>query len=277
MKFQLGNRIISSFMLTVDNAILRYGEAYTNASGVLYPVSGYTYGMYAFTTPYRQLVHDASITGANLMTGVYVSGLFLQPGQSGLLSLNIQEGTAYFSWRPTAVSGIFSVKDISVYLSNEPEEKLLFETKMSLRPKYPQSSTGLFPGHQTYPVIFVKLLHTENEPLCLGGVDNKISQVRAVVLAESQFQLMAACYILESLAHKTIPIINVTGLPFDAIGGYTGTNYNYQTATGASQEYSYIASAKTSMLANVQQLNQLNPSIFPAFVDFEIWTIVGPA
>jgi hypothetical protein len=269
---------MSSFLLTIDNAILKQGEAFSSGSGRFYPISGNAYGLYIYASPYRQLVNDASISGSVIVSGLYVSGNFVRPGQSGLVSLNVAEGLAYFSYQPTNVSGTFSVKEINVYLNSEPEEKLLFETKMSLKPKFPQIITGMGISQQSYPVVFLKPIDTHNEPLCFGGVDSKNYRLRAIVLAETQYQLTATCNILENLAHRNVPLINVTGLPFDALGGYTGAPYNYTGATGSVPDaaYLYVAQAKSSMLMSARELNQLNPTIFPAFVDFELWTIQGP-
>lgn len=259
-------------MLSVDHTILKNGGAYTNSSGLFYSISGSMYGLNAYSTPFRQLVNDASISGATVMSGVYVSGVFVQPGQSGLVSLNVSEGTAYFSWRPGNVSGIFGIKEINVYLSNEPEQNLLFETKMTLKTKYPQTITGLTSNQQTFPVVFIKPIDSQNVPFCFGS-DNKIIKLRAVVLAETQYQLYAVCNILENMAHNKIPLIDVQNLPFDAIGGFKGESYDYEKAISGVSNSIYINSAKTSMLMSSQDLNKLNPAIFPAFVDFELWNI----
>lgn len=279
MKIQYANKLTSSFLLAVDHAILSKGEAFTNTSGLFYPVSGTIYGLNAYSTPFRQLVNDESISGSIVVSGVFVSGAFLQPGQSGLVSLNVSEGMAYFSGRPTAVSGVFSTKEINTYLTTEPEEFLLFETKMTPKTRYPQTLTGMAPGDQVFPIVFVKPINAENTPFCLGGTDYKTSMFRVVVLAETQFQLYAICNILEDMAHKRIPMLNVTGLPFDAIGGFSGVPYNYTTAISGVplQDSPYVQSVRTSFLTEARGLNQLNPSIYPAFVDFTMWTVVTPA
>lgn len=275
MKIQFNNKLLSTFMLTIDNAILSKGDAYTNTTSQLYPVSGSLNGLNAYTTPYRQLVNDASITGATQISGLYVNNTFTMPGQNGLISFNISEGLAYFTGMPVSVSGAYALKDFNIYLSDEPEEKILFETKYNLRASYPQTITGLAPNAQTYPVIFIKHVDTVNVPFCLGGIDNKKVHVRAIVLAQSQYQLSAACNILEDLAHKKQPIFNPITLPFDALGGFSGVSYNYETAKSAVTDFTYIQEAKTSMLFSVRELNILNPSIFPAFVDFELWNFLS--
>ena len=275
MKLQFTNQVVSSFLMTIDNAILSSGEAFKNATGLFYPVTGMISGMYAYTTPYRQLVNDASISGANILSGVYVSGVFIKPGQSGLISLNVSEGTAYFSYRPSAVSGIFAIKDINVYLTTYPEEQLLMETKFLLKPKYPQTITGLPVTAQTYPVVYLKKLSSENVPFCLGGAYDKNIQLRAVVLGESEYQTLAVCDILENLSQTKQPILNVTGLPFDAIGGFKTVSYNYETAKSGVIN-SYVAKAQSSHLMNIRQYNTLNPDVFPAFVDFELWNSFFP-
>ena len=46
-------------------------------------ISGAYNGYYTYAAPYKQIVSDASITGANQLTGIYLDGNFIVPGQSG--------------------------------------------------------------------------------------------------------------------------------------------------------------------------------------------------
>lgn len=273
MRTQFINKLLTSLLLAVDHTVLSQGEAYTNTTGRFYPTTGSLFGLNLYTSPYRQLVNDASITGASQVSGVWANGVFTQPGQNGLVSLNIAEGTACFTGRPNSVTGSFAVKDFSVYLTTAPEEKLLFETKFYLRGDVAQTLSGLPQGAQTYPAIFLKLTDSQNTPACLGGMDRKTTRVRAIVCADSEFKATAVCDILQDMAHHSISLIEPTGLPFDALGGYTGVAYNYTGTLSIGN--TYLNSVKVSMLFSVKELNDLNPAVFPAFVDFELWTFLA--
>jgi len=275
MNLQFDNKILSSFLLHLDYTLLNNGGAYTNYSGLLYPSTGRLYGLNIYSTPYRQLVNDVSITGASIMSGIYVSGSFLQPGTSGLNSINITEGQAYFTNSPSSVSGVFAVKDFNIYLNNRPEVELLFETKLWVKPKVPQTLTGLPQDTETCPAIFLHINNGENEPFCLGGGENSKMFIRAIVLSDSLMMTDAACSVLKNMAHKYFKIIEPTGLPFNSYGAYTGVNYNYTGLIDGATDQSLIWSAKMSNLSKTRTLNQLNPSIFAAFVDFELWTFLN--
>lgn len=263
-------------MLYLDRTLLVTGRAMNNFSGQLYRTSGGINGLNTYTTPFRQLVNDVSVTGVNIMSGLWVDGNFLVPGQSGLNSINITEGQAYFTTTPTVVSGNYSVKDFSIYFTNKPEEELLFETKLSLRNKVPQVITGLTQDNETYPAIYIKSFNGENQPFCLGGVDNNEIIVRAIVLGDSKYITDAACGILKDMARKRFKVLEPTGLPFNAYGAMTGVNFNYTGLSAASNQESLIWKVRVSNLVNSIDLNKLNPAVFPAFVDFTLWSIRGP-
>ena len=77
MKPQYDNKLLSSFLLYLDNKILSKGEAFVNHSGLFYPVENFFNGYYTYAAPYKQIVSDASITGANKLTGIYLDGNFI--------------------------------------------------------------------------------------------------------------------------------------------------------------------------------------------------------
>jgi len=276
MIVQFDNKLISSFLLYLDRALLVSRRAFTNYSGSLSRSTGNINGLNVYSTPFKQLVNDVSVSGANIMSGVYVNSVFSVPGQTGLNSINITEGQAYFSGAPVSVSGYYAVKDFSIYLTDKPEDELLFETKFFLKPKVPQTVTGLPQDAQTYPAIYIKTQYGENTPFCFGGIDNSEMTVRVIVLGDSQFITDAACSIFKDLARKKFKILEPTGLPFNAYGGMTGVNFNYTGLAAASSLESLIWKVRVSSLLNSRELNQLNPAVFAAFVDFDLWTIRSP-
>ncbi len=275
MQEQWDNKLLSSFMLFLDHTLLSSGAAFTNTSGSLYRVSGNISGINVFATPFKQLVNDSSISGASILSGVWVGATFLLPGQSGLHSINITEGHAYFTGNPSSVSGNYAVKDFSLYLTTRPEEEILFETKFYLRSEVSQTLTGLPKDSETYPVIYIKPIRSENIPFCLGGVDNAEAIFRVIVLSNSQFLTDAACSILKTMARKKFKVVEKTNIPLNAYGAMTGVNFNYNSVAATSSVESLIWKVEVSNLVHSRDLNKLNPQVFPAFVDFKIWSILG--
>jgi hypothetical protein len=282
MKAHYENNVMSSLMLLVDHYMLLKGEAYTNHSGVFYPVDNLYNGYYTYAAPFKQFVSDDSITNARVMKYVYVDppSNQLEPGRSDndLHGINHYNGQVYFTTNQgsSLVSGNYAVKDFNVYLTNDPEQKLLFETKPQVNPKFPQQLSGLAPDTQTYPAIFLKNMGGVNEPFAFGGLDNTITRARLVVLADSSFKLDATCGILKDLRMKTVSIIE--DLPFDAMGSYTGIstldigNYNYTAlATGNGPLVTDVRVSKMTSLW--REFENLNPNVFSAFVDFDLSTL----
>ena len=271
---------MSSLLLFIDHEVTQKGDAYTNHQSNFFKIDSLFSDYYVYASPFKQLVSDASITGSstpNLLTGVYVDGDGpIGPGTSGLHSINHMQGQAYFTGATDpmsgkTVSGRYAVKDFNVFLTSLPEEQLLFETKLVLNPKTSdiKITTGVDSSSQTYPAIFIKDNGGRNEEYAMGGIEDTIINARAIILADSLFNLDAACGILKDTVRKKMSIIDQADLNLNALGGYTGVTYNYTgVATG---DYCYIDDVTVSKnVANRGDFQNLNPNVFSAFVDFEL-------
>ena len=280
MKVQFENKVMSSLLLFVDHEVTQQGDAYTSHQSNFFKIDSLFSDYYVYATPFKQLVSDGGITGAstpNLLTGVYVDGDGpIGPGTSGLHSINHMQGQAYFTGATDpmsgkTVSGRYAVKDFNVFLTSLPEEQLLFETKLVLNPKTSdiKVTTGVDSSSQTYPAIFIKDNGGRNEEFAMGGIEDTLINARAIILADSLFNLDAACGILKDTVRKKMSIIDQTDLNLNALGGYTGVTYNYTgVATG---DYCYIDDVTVSKnIANRGDFQNLNPNVFSAFVDFEL-------
>ena len=282
MKAQFENEVMSSLMLYVDHYILDKGEAYTNTDSVFYKIEEDYTDYQVWSAPYKQLVCDHSITGATVISGAYVNGSASYstpsdgPSSDDMDFVNQYQGQIYFKASPsspiTAVSGSYSVKDFNVYLTNENEEELLFETQFDLRPKVTQTPTGLSSEVRTFPAIFIKNNGGTNEPFAFGGLDNTIVNTRMIVMADSAYKLDAACSILKDRARDHMPVLPAGVMPFNALGGLKGDCFNYTelVETGASSNM-YISNVFVSKIApNRQFYKNVNKDVFSAFVDFEL-------
>lgn len=277
MKAQLDNLLMSSMIMWIDNILLSNGEAYQNHSSKFYPISNIYNGFYTYGLPFKQIVYDSSITGANILSGVYVNNVFRIVGQGNLTGINPNNGQVYFTTNQNAntLSGIYSVKEFNVYLTNQPEEELLFETQYDVKPKVSQNPTGLAIESITYPCIFLKNNGGINEPFALGGQDNTTIEVRAVVLADNMFNLDAVCSILKDTARKYIPLINNNS--FNTFGSLNSGYFNYDSLTSSinlSNDAFYIEEVNISKI--FANLNSKNSRVFPAFVDFTLSNIRYP-
>jgi hypothetical protein len=274
MKVHYENKLMSSLLLMVDNYLLKKGEAFNNYSGLFYPVKSLYNNYYTYAAPFKQLVNDDHIPNATVMKTVYVDGVERNVGANNLHGVNHFQGQVYFTSDQgnSVISGNYAVKEFNVYLTNDPEQKLLFETKHHLNPKFSQQLSGLAPDAQPFPAVFIKNMGGTNTPFALGGLNATSTMARLVVLADSNYKLDAACGLLKDLHYNSIPIH--TDLPFDALGSYTGLDYNYGTLTPESPG-PLIQDVRVSKMSMIGDFQRLNPDVFSAFVDLDISTIRG--
>jgi len=276
MKIQLDNLLMSSMLMWMDHVILKKGEAYKNFSSRFYPVTNIYNGFYSYGLPFKQVVCDSSISGANILSGVYVNNNFKTIGQNNLTGISPQNGQVYFTsgQGTNTISGNYAVKDFNLYLTNQPEEEILFESQYQARPKTTQTPTGLAIEAITYPCIFLKNNGGINQPFAFGGQDNTQILVRAVVMADNMFNLDALCSILKDTARDYVPLINS---PFNNFGGLDSGHYNYDTLTqniDIGVNGFYISEVNVSKI--FANLNAKNNQVFPAFIDFTLNSIRYP-
>ena len=265
MKPQFTNKLMSSFLLYVDNRVLKVGEAFTNHSGLFYPDATNKYsGYYGYSAPFKQLVSDTSISDATVMSGVYVDSAYTTSN----VHVNHYNGQVFFNsdQGSSKISGNYSIKDFNVNMTSKPETELLFETKFNLRPKTNQVLTGLDPNSNTYPAIYIKNMGGTNEPFAFGGTENSVVNTRAVVLADSAYSLDAVCSIMKDSKGDYFNVFNTGALPFNALGIEASTPYNY---TGLSNMGgAYIKDVNITSSIPKFSDSSSNSDVYSSFIDF---------
>lgn len=276
MRIQWDNKVISSFLLWLDNKIMTKGEAFTNYSSLFYRVPDKYSNFSTFGLPFTQIAADASINNCNIMSGIYLNGNFVTTGMSGVTGINYEKGHVYFSTPPpasTIISGNYAVKDFNVYLTNEADEKILFESKHYIRPKIAKEVTGLANNIETLPAIFIKTNGTENKPFAFGGTDETSLYLRAIILSDNQFHLDAVCGILRDTNNTNFAVFEPSQTPFNPMGGYRSGIYHYVNDTQGKRRV-FINKVEVSRYNSrsvvLSEVADMNPGIFPAIVDFYI-------
>lgn len=275
MKVNYQNILTSSFLLFLDNQILKKGEAFTNVSSLFYPISGIYDGYYTYGAPYKQIVSDVSISGADQLTGIYLDGSFITPGQSGLVAINHYDGQVIFSSNKntSVISGNYAIKDFNVYLTDKSEDFILFTTKIEPKSRKGIPARGLDVNEITYPAVFLRLDSSKNEPFAFGGVDMTNTNFRTIIMSNSMFSLDAVCGILRDTSHNFFRLVNNDDLKLNAMSAYTGTSFNYSgVAIGEPTYISDVNIAKVKTINSPDFIN-LNPQVFSAIVDFEVQSV----
>ncbi|MAF43997.1 MAG: hypothetical protein CMI54_07540 [Parcubacteria group bacterium] len=271
MKAHWENKIMSSIMLYIDHAACKDGEGFINHQGLFYKTQKQYNQFYTYSLPFKQIVADTSVTSANVLQGVYINNDFKIVGQDGLQGILHHKGTVLFDQDhdSDSILGNYAVKEFNVYITTKAEEDLLFKTAKQVNPKIAQVQEGLDPNTEAYPAIFLKNNGGHAEPLAFGGLHDTISYVRAVILAESAFNLDAVCGLLKSKSKQKLPILE--NLPFNAIGAFTGITYDYENLVLQSEKAACIWDVRVSKIMPRQAgLQELTLDAHAAFVDFEI-------
>ena len=284
MKIQWDNEAISSFVLWLDHTILSKGDAYVNFSSKIFPIDSPYTNFYMYGLPFRQIVADASITGAQIMSGIYVNGVYCNIGQSGIVDISYEKGHVYSTQNlnNARLSGNFAVKDFNVYLTSKQDYEILFETKYETRPKTSRALTGLAPDVVTYPVIFVKNMGSSNTPFALGGQETTTVRLRLSILADSQFGLDAVSSIIRDKKETYIPLISSNNMPFNNLGGAVGGRYSYnERAAASSSPYELFISRVDvsrfgSSAVNIANMNELTTDIFSTLIDVDLEAVRQP-
>lgn len=273
---QIDNRIISSFVLYVDHEIQRQGQSFVNYHGLFFPANSKVNGLTVYTCPYKQLCNDTSISGAEIMSGVYINGNYVSVGQSGLTAINHYDGALYFTNSlpsNSVISGNFAVKDVAIYLSDQPDYKLLFDSKFETNPRYSNQISGVALDAKIAPAVFLVPKIQENRPFAFAGLDDNYNLIRAVVIADSVFQRVAIANILKNFRLKPLKVVSSS--PLDYLGNMTGINYNYNDLPGSSYYFPIILGAKSTVLSQIGTSMDVRKQV--SFVDFDISTWAGHA
>lgn len=280
MKPQFTHELAGSLLLWLDNLILTKGEAFYNVTGSFYRVDNYK-GQIAYAAPYKQFIYDSSISGANVITGIYVNNSFITTGQSGFLGINYEEGLALFNYDANrSISGVYSAKEINVKLTTEPEEDLIFKRKYYNKKQLSSPTSGNLTNEQPFPIVYIKLDEGKNNEFALGGEESSENKIILVNICESQYQLDGLRSIIQDTARSYIPIYNIGEFPFNIYGSLKQT-FNY---TGNIQNK--INNNMATFLKDVEvirfnsdinsEISKLSPDIYTNIIILNTQTIRFP-
>ena len=280
MKPQFDNQVLSSFLLWFDHTLLNVGEAYQNTTGQFYNVSQEFAGYQTYASSYSQIVSDASITGATIPTGLYVGSNLVNVGQgaaTGLYAIDYNNGRSYWSGEQGGNgTGSFATKDFNTFLTNRTEDEILFQSQYTNRNKISNVvPTGLEPDTKTYPVVYIKNDGSTNDPFAFGGQDSTVIDIRAIVIADSQFEIDAIGSLFRDQARKYFSLFEASEMPFDQFGYYrNGTQYNYNTVVSSKNESQkcFLEEVNISRFDRVleNEVRKFNPNVYSTLIDFEI-------
>ena len=278
MQAQFSNQIVSSFYLWLDRQLTHFGRAFTNGNSQFYKINPTFNGLFTYALPYQPIIFDQSVSGAAIMSGVYLNNTFSLPGQNGLVGINYDKGQIYTSSSYSSVSGVFGLKEYNIRLTNDMEETLLFETKYEQRPKIGQTITGLLNNEVTYPVVYLRMDGPENSPFALGGLEETEIPIRAVIMTDSEFSLNAIQGMFSDMVDLNVPLVKDYEMPQNVYGGLKSGYFNYTSMFGGNRDFAYVKRVKVNAFNQGIRLEirRLNPNVYGGFVDFLLCSVRRP-
>jgi len=281
MKPQYQHELMTSFFLWFDHELLQKGEAYSNQTGSLYysEDSRLPSEYKRYQSNYKQWVNDSSVTGE---TNPIIPTGFMGSGRAENIIIDFENGgiveTGESFNTSETVTGSFAVKDFNTYLSNESEEDLIIENKFTLNSRYGISTiSGVNPYDQMVPAIFLNCEFMVNNGFAFGGEDLTKSTVKAVVLAENEYQLDGALSIFADSARKSFAKIPFSEHPSTEYGDVKNGIYNYKNLheTYFQSNPYFIESVTVSKFSQRAQMS-VPGDIKVGFIDFDISTVRHP-
>jgi len=230
---QYDHNLGSYFTLYLENRLLEKGQSFTNTTGIFYPndqnnINGLTFS----NSSYGQWVYDHSISGAIIPSGIYVNGLEVNRGASGV-SIDFLNGGAYHEdFGNAAVSGAFAYKDFNIYFKPENESQVLLRD--AFRSKDP---LGVLTGSNNLkinaPCIIVSSKSSSSQPLAFGGLDEVTYNLQALVLTDNYYHLDGALSILRDLRENYFSVGDFEKIPWDSKGDLKDSDYSYNNINAA--------------------------------------------
>ena len=280
MKPQFQHELTTSFMLWADHFLVEKAEAFQNYVSPLYPMASDDQlgeGFVTYSSPHKQWVFDESIEGAQIPSGIYNNGTFMERGDNGLI-IDFDDGRvildASFGANNNTLSGEYSVKEFNWYITNQTEEQLIIDSKFDSNGRFKQDLSGIAPHKQVVPAIFVNPELIENEPFAFGGEDKTTTNIRCVVFAENTYQLDGALSFFTDSKNEVFKKLEYSDYPLTEYGDITGFNYK-ELSDNKQKNFFHIEEVRASKLSDRVSKN-IDPSLFVGFIDFEITNLRFP-
>ncbi len=283
MLAQFDHSLTISAFLWAQSQIQGMAAAYFNATVPFYPTADARYtGYYSYSAPWKQLVYDSSISGAQVVNMVSGGGFSAPLTRASGLHFDYLNGRVLVPaalGANLALTGAVSVSEVNMYLPNATEESLLTQTKFFRNPRYQGMPTsGIDPYAMVTPAVFLNTIDDKSEQFAFGGIDNTITTFTLTCFCESDYQLKGLFSLFRDSRYGYIPLINIAQNPLDGYNdtkGGSGT-YSYQniiTQYGTPGNLIYVQSVRTSKVSDKMQLN---PGLFAGIIDLELSFIRQP-
>jgi hypothetical protein len=280
MKPLFSHNFFNSFFLWFDHQLQSKAEAHQTVTSKLYNYNDARLGgsKVVYGSPYKQWSYDLGVAGITFPSGATVGGSFVPTGTSGLF-FDFENGRAIFDAGMSTgeeVSATYTVKDFSIYATDESEDSLIVENgRFKSNSRFSGIAENYVPPYdQVTPAIFLSIEGLSNEGFSFGGEDETTCMAKAVVFAENLYQLDGVLGVFADSYNECFQNVSMTGHPMGEFGNIksgvfpTGYSYNNLAANANSTKF-FISDVTTSKL-EAKAKKELSPALHVGFIDFEV-------
>jgi hypothetical protein len=272
MKPQFQHKLATSYMLWFENFLFKKSEAYSIQTGSflhyvddILPIEYETFG-----SNYKQMVYDSSLPNVYIPSGLYIDGSFATfDGVSKILDFDngrfISSGIASSS----LITGQFTVKDISVYYTNDTEEGIVLNVQEQINRSVENKHEFYSPQEQKLPAIYLSNETMQNIPFAFGGMNETITKAKAVVLANNSYDLDCILSIFADSYTEAIPFCSFDAHPINEVGFLKTGYYSYNDIMTNYREQIFVKDVRTAKLTDKIKQNLLK-DLYIGFIDFDL-------
>lgn len=271
--------LLSSLYLWFDDRLNYFAEAYQPSIthtfeyvDTLDVPSNY----HAYYSPYRQLVSASDKVAVNSFVtigGVNVvdkNGIYIDYNNGRVLV----DTSIYGTSKTLVITGDFAYKTVNTYITDETEENVILNSDFIISPvnqTYLQQNGGFSDKIYTVPAVFITLSNSINEPFAFGGLDNTIANLRAVIVADSNYTLDGVLSMFRDAARTCVPLIDFEDFPFGEFSHIKTHPYKYVDLSNASTSKCCVDEVRASKLTDRSREKITGSKDYKiGFLDFQV-------
>ena len=250
--------LLSSLYLWFDDRLNYFAEAYQpeiNHTFEYVDTLDVPSNYHAYYSPYRQFVSASdkiavkNFVNINGSTVLDRNGIYIDYNNGRVLVDTSVHGAS----KTLNITGDFAYKTVNVYITDETEENVILNSDFIISPvnqTYLQTSGGFSSKIYTVPAVFLTLANSENKPFAFGGLDNTVSNIRAVVVADSNYTLDGILSIIRDSARTKFSLIDFEDFPYGEFSHIKSHPYKYDTLSKSSSSRCFIEEVIASKLTD---------------------------
>lgn len=273
MKPQFQHKLATSYLLWFENYFFKKSEAYslqtgafTNFSDDRLPAEYNTFGV-----PFKQIMYDSSFTNVYIPSGLYVDGDFL-PFDNENYFLDYENGRFIGNQIPTGaqITGTYTAKDVNIYYTNDTEENIVLNVQESIDRSVNNVHSSYYdPYQQKMPAIYLSNQISQNKPFAFGGMNETVTQGKAVIFTYNSFELDTIMSIFADSYNENISLVEFDSHPINEYGSPKTGYYSYNDLLNIYPKEIFIKNVVTTKMSDRMRHNLIK-FLYIGFVDFEL-------